>query len=154
MFKKIVDGLEAIRIEAALLVSAVRIASDRLRALGEGTADHERLSALEGRIEQLQGQIDAGIIKAEALKATARAAEDRARGHQKRGEAAYELAQSLEGERDPFEVAAERFSQENGVPQADGDGGEIEGVPPVSSSVGDRATDVQIARNAKHGVTA
>lgn len=147
MFLKIRRELHGIRTEIQHLTGAFLAASDALRDSQGSTVDQDRLAALEGRIEVVLGTVEAGLVKADALKATARAAEDRARGHLKRAEAYAELANGAEdGEgADPFEVAARAY--EGAVPQADGNSsGEVYAVP---GGVDSRRADLDAARSQK-----
>ncbi len=132
MFRRISRELALIRESIDGVAEGLRKASDALRAAPGTSADHERLSALEGRIEVVIGTVDAALIKSESLKATARSAEDRARGHLNRAEKTLELAKGIEGgeERDPFEEGAGSYRI---VPAGDDETGE--GVPPVPDGV-------------------
>jgi len=150
MFKKIVDQLHGIRLELDGLTKALRLASTELREVSESGADGERLSALEGRMEVVLGQVEAGLIKAASLKAAARAAEDRARGHQNRGDKAYGLAASLESgeEADPFEQAARAYADQ----VQSGDGGPGNGMSAVPEGMEGGGSGLDAARAAKRGV--
>jgi len=112
MFKQITRELRGIRDELRAVRESARIASEALQSPGvhEGVAD--QLNELTRRVETVSGEVAAGILRADAFKATALAAEDRARGHMKRGEKAYELAQSSESgeEEDPFAAAARAYA--------------------------------------------
>jgi len=147
MFRKITSELKGIRTELGVLGTGLRIIADAIQAGAEGTADHERLSALEGRIEAILGAVDAGIVKAEALKSTARAAEDRARGHAKRAEIFAELTGAPEGgeEEDPFEAAGEALEDlvASGNDEVD------EAVRPVSRGLGGRRARLREVRRRK-----
>lgn len=149
MFKKITHELNGIRLELTALGKAVRIAADSFRDVPASSADGERLSALEGRIETVLGQVDAGVIKAEALKATARAAEDRMRGHMKRAEGYAKLAESIEGgeEPDPFEAAIGAY--EGVVPE--GNEVAVDPLPAVQGTLADRRAGREMAKAMKRG---
>jgi len=67
MFKRITHSLEGIRSEVRALTSTLRSASEALRDIPSGSVDAERLSELEGRIEQVLGIVEAGIIKADVF---------------------------------------------------------------------------------------
>lgn len=88
------------------------VLAELLRESSESGGDPARLASLESRIEAVVGMVDAGLVKAESLKAAARAAEDRERGHMKRAEAALELAQRVEGgaEVDPFDEVGRAYA--------------------------------------------
>jgi len=132
------------------MIGSIREASEAFRETPGGGADTERLSALEGRMEVVLGMVEAGITKAEALKLTARAAEDRARGHLRRAENYAELVQSSEAgeEADPFESAARAFT--NDLPSGNDEG--IEGMPPMPHGVGEAGSDIARAKAAKRGI--
>jgi hypothetical protein len=87
------------------------------------------------------------VIKADALKATARAAEDRARGHMRRAEGYAKITESMEGSEDidPFEAAARAYSE-----LSDGDVSvDSNDVPPVSTYMEGRRQRRSVARAAK-----
>jgi len=149
MFKKIAGELHAIQMVLVGLGGAVRHLSDGLREGSEGSADPERLTALEGAIERLRGEMDATIIKAESIRGAARAAEDRGRGHMKRAEAALEAAESIEGgeDIDPFESAARAYAEQ----LSSGDDETNGGLPFVPQNVEDFAQGLAAVRAAKHG---
>jgi len=147
MFKRISRELSGIRYEIKTLVSTLRMAAEVLRDVTEGGVDPERLAKLEGRLEAVMGEVQAGVIKADALKATARAAEDRARGHMKRAEGYAKLVTDLEDdeETDPFEAAGRAF--EGVLPERDDEANG--GVPVLPNSVAHRRQGRELAKAAK-----
>jgi len=147
MFSRISNALATLSEDLRAVEKAIRTASDGLRDATLGGGDAERLASLEGAFEKLIGQVEAETIRAEAFKATARAAEDRARGHMKRGDKALELANSAEGgeEEDPFERAA-REQADNG---AEGNEATQPALLTVSQGLEDRRARRDLARSAK-----
>jgi len=150
MFKKIVFELRMIYGAIGLLGETVRVSSEALREGSAGGADPERLSALEGRMEVVLGQVEAGIVKADSLKSAARAAEDRTRGHMKRAEGYLELAKGIEGSEasDPFERAAEDWERE----LSEGNDAAQSALPPVPNGVEGRRESLARVRAFKRGV--
>jgi hypothetical protein len=148
MFRKITQELHGIRLMIADMVKAIRIISE---ASQEGPAYGdmpERLSTLEGRLAVALGDIDAGILKADSLKAAARASEERERGHMKRAEAAVELAKELEGgeETDPFEAAGRWYSEHG---PGNDEGSTANGVPSVPEGMEISRSGRDMAKAAK-----
>ena len=151
MFSKIARAIEETAHELRLLNDTLKTALEELQTLPPGSADLERLAALEGRIEAVFGIVEAGLIEMKARKAAAAASEARERGHLKRAEAALELAQELEGgeEGDSFEAAGRAYA---GVVSPGDDGAEPEqGVLPLPDGVEGRVSGLAAVRAAKHG---
>jgi len=149
MFKRIGDELDGIRHEMINLGKWLELLCKTLREVSEGSTEGERVSALEGAVEAIRGEVAGGLVKAEALKAAARAAEDRERTHMKRAEAALELAKGVEGgeDVDPFEAAARAYADV----VSEGDGEAVEPLSPVSHGVVSIDQSREIARAAKRG---
>jgi len=122
-------------------------AAEALRKSSEGTTDPERLAVLEGRIEAVDGRVEGGLIEMGALKAAARAAEDRGRHHLKRAEKTLALATELEGseEVDSFEAAGRAY----GLQPPPGDDAEVDEVPPLPSRVANHVGGRETAKAAK-----
>jgi len=149
MFKKITRELHGLRMEAHAVGASLAAIRDALQALDRGEGEAQRLSELEGQLAAFQGQIDAGITRADALKGTALAAEDRARSHAKRAEAALELAQSVEGgeDEDSFEAVGRAYA--GVVPDGNGAVSPDEAVPSLPNSMAERRASRASARASK-----
>jgi len=147
MFRKITYELTGIKSRLETICSHLRKLTEAIEKAGAGTADSERLSSLEGRMEAVLGQVEAGILKVTTLKGTALAAEDRARGHLKRAENALELARGIEGseEIDSFEAAGRAYQAVAGV----GDDEADSGVPALYESLENGSPGVERAKAAK-----
>ena len=147
MFKKITGELRGIRDELSAVGESFRIASEALQSPGVHEGVTAQLGELTRRVETVAGEVAAGILRAEAFKATALAAEDRARGHMKRGERAYELAQSVEGgeEEDPFEAAARAYADLGGA----GNGVDQPGLPALPYPMAGPSEGREAAKAAK-----
>ena len=130
MFSNITDSIDGVREDLRDIASCVRDLTEALQALSGTHTGSEKIVELEGRIEQILGQVDAGITRAEALKGAARASEERERGHMKRAEAALELARGNDdGEKtDSFEEAVRAYHD---VVEGDAGSGESNGVSTV-----------------------
>jgi len=151
MFRKVTHELSEIRHAVLLLEQAVRIASERLHDGPLGTDMADRIASLEGAIEAVAGVVDAGLTQMEAKGAAAKAAEERARGHMKRGARALEAAKSLEDgeEPDPFEERAREYGKLYSGNADDSEVGEVSGVHP---SVEAGLSGLDAVRAAKRGV--
>jgi len=155
MFRKIVRELVGLREGLDAVSEGVRRLSDAHGMPGGAGVDADRLAALEGRMEVVLGAVEAGITKAEALKSTALAAEDRARGKMKRAEVLLETQQQLElargdpegEEEDSFEAIGRSFAEISAG--GNGEALEGEGVPPVSSGVESPPAGLEAIRAAK-----
>lgn len=147
MFKKIRDELAALNVTALRLHQVIRTLSERPHDGEAIAALGTRVAELEGAIEAVAGRAEAGLVEMGAIKAASAAHEQRARGHLKRGEAAYELARGIEGgeEVDSFEAVGRAF--ERGV--YDRDDAEEPGVSALPSGVENSSTDREIAKSAK-----
>jgi len=147
MFKKIVTALEDIRKVLFAIGEELEGLSKTLRGISEGSTEGERVTALEGAVESLNGRVEAGIVQQEALKAAARAAEDRGRGHLQRAEKALELAKTLDGgeDLDPFEAAGREYQRQLS-PGDEDEGGDVQAVQNGVVGSGGRAS---VARAAK-----
>ncbi len=147
MFGKIIRSLDGIRLELDAVKKAIRLASEREREQLPYGDMPDRLSSLEGRLEMVLGQVEAGLVKAGSLKAAARAAEERAKGKLKRAEEYAETTARMEGgpDTDPFEQAGRQFQHE----LAAGNDAALEGVPPVSNGVEGRRAGLSDIRTAK-----
>lgn len=149
MFSKIRLELKGIKSEIRALASTLRITTDALQLLDRGGVDSERLTSLEGRIEVILGEVAAGVIKSDALKHTALAAEDRARGHMKRAQGYAKLVEELEGgeEIDSFEAIGGAYAAV--VPSGNDDQGEEGELSPMSTILDSRRAGREIAKAAK-----
>ena len=147
MFRKIVNELAKISGRLEAMEQAVRDASETPRDTAATDAVAERVSRLEGALQAVRGEVEAGVIRADALKATARAAEDRARGHMKRAEGYARITEDMESREpdDPFEAAARAYSElaQGDVPPDAND------LSPVSSYMEGRRQRRSVARSAK-----
>ncbi len=112
-----------------------------------GSKDAQRITELEGRIEGILGVVEAGIIKMDASKAAAMAAEQRARGTLARAEKLAETLDSDPGgeEEDSFLKAARAYADV--VPPGDDETGN--GMPPLPDGVESRRAGLQAVRGAK-----
>jgi len=151
MFKKIVAQLAGIRNELTVLCKGVGLLVDAAEKGSEGSTDTERVSALEGAIEALRGEMAANTIYADSKLAAARAAEDRERHQAKRAEKYAELVAESEGGEDEDSFEALGRAYQGFLPTGDDAGSE--GLPPVSNGVADRRQGLAMARAAKRGVT-
>lgn len=147
MFRKVTDSINGLRLELAAIHKALSFASDALKVGGLTPEEASRLSALEGRLEAIMGQVDAGITREEALKGAARASEERARGHMKRAERLAESAKPPEGSEDEDSfVTAGRAYQDL---LAEGNGEDDEVLPTMSRGLGGRRARLSRVRAKK-----
>jgi len=147
MFRKIVGAIGGIRDELVRIEKILRINAEAAQTdIGYG-ALAERVASLEGDLERVLGQVEAGLTRAEALKATARAAEDRARGHLKRAEKFAEIDAGGEAgeDQDPFAPGAAELGPE--LHAGNDMGGE--GVSPVPHGMEGRRSALQAIRQIK-----
>lgn len=149
MFGKINRALGAIRDELEALSEAITVASERPHEPPPYGDMPERLSSLEGRLAIALGEIDAGLLKAESIKSAARSAEERARTHMKRGEAALEAVRSLEDgeEEGSFESTARAY--QNVIDSGNGGLGGAQEVQPMPQGLEISRQGVSFARAAK-----
>jgi len=149
MFKKIVHQLEGLRVAISGVGSAVRAASEVPQDSTALDAVLARVASLEGAVQELRGEVSAGVIKAEALKGVARAAEDRARGHMKRAEGYAKLVESIEDSEDldPFEEAAREYE----AVLSPGDDEPSNPLPSLSNGLEGRRQSLTLARSLKRG---
>jgi hypothetical protein len=144
--------------KSGAVVSADREIAIAITGLTEALQAHpsepigtDRLSALEGQLAAMQGIMDSTLIKAESLKAAARASEERERGHMTRAEKALELARGSQtgAEEDPFEVAGREYAalEDEQFPIGNAERGE--GLPAVPAGMGSGLTHREIAKAAK-----
>jgi hypothetical protein len=149
MFSKFTAALDGIGSKLEGITQALTVLSERPHDPPPYGDLPDRLSSLEGRLAGAIGEIDAGILKAESIKSAARSAEERARGHMKRGEAALEAIRSVEDgeETDPFEAAARAYADvgipRNGETQQEGE------LPAVHRSLESRRESRALARSHK-----
>jgi len=150
MFGKIIDSLDGVRDHLGRIDKSLRMLADRPHDPSTTEGMGERLSSLEGRIEGVLGVVEAGIVKMDATKAAAMAADQRARGTLKRAqEYAQLVSSSEEGEGpDPFESYARAITEH--VPAGDDEG--VQGLPPMSNDVGQAGSDIARAKAAKRGI--
>ena len=146
MFRKICGQLGAIRIALEQITEGLRAVSEAQHDAPMSEITSDRLSTLEGGLERVIGQIDAGILKAESLKSAARASEERAKGTLKRAEQYAEIVASGESS-DPFEQAAREQAHE--LPEGNDVAGE--GVFPLPHGVESRRESLSAIRSAKRG---
>jgi len=149
MFRKINHTLNGIRVELIGIGNTLRHLPDALQDMDRGGADPDRVSALEGRMESILGIVEAGITKGEALKATALAAEDRARHQAKRAEKYATLISEHENgdEADSFAEIGKAF--QGVVPDGDDEAEPAVGVQVLPHSVADRRAGREAAKAAK-----
>ena len=147
MFKRISRSIDGLRLEMNAMTKAVRLASERFQESGGTEALSERVSALEGRIQSILGEVDGALTRAQSLKSAARASEERERNHAKRAEGFLEAARAADGssETDPFEQAGRAWQDQ----LAEGNDGEDGGLSPVPSSVEGRRDGRELAKAAK-----
>jgi len=147
MFKTIRLEMRGIRGALEGIRGTLKLASDSRQEPTGYDGVLERVASLEGTVESLRGEIAGSIIQAEALKATARAAEDRARGHMKRAEKYEQAVAELEGgeDEDPFETIGRAY--QDLLPTGDDEGEQA--LPAVSNGVAERRQSLTMARQAK-----
>jgi len=134
MFKKKEQALALIAAKMDTLADGLTLVVEALQASVGEPSEPERIAELEARLGSVLGEVEGVLIKADALKAAARASEAREMGHRKRAEAALELAQSIEGgeEEDSFATIGRAYA---GVVPEDHEA-TSEGLPPMRNSVG------------------
>jgi len=149
MFSKIRAQLNGIQLELHAIGASLRRAVDVLQESPGPGADADRLNEIERRLEVIMGEVDAGLIRGEALKQTALAAEDRARNHSKRAEVHAKLVEELEGgeDEDSFETVGRAYAKL--LPSGNDAGGED--VPPVPAGLDARREGLAMVRAAKRG---
>jgi len=123
MFSKIIRELHGIRMELKAIEGHYAGLPDAIQNMPARGADADRLEELERRFETLLGEVDAGLIRGQALKQTALAAEDRARNHAKRAEVHAKIVEELEGgeDEDSFDAVGRAYAAT--VPTGNDDGG-------------------------------
>jgi len=150
MFKKIIAELNGIRLECNALTKSVRMASEAFQDQPRYDDEGAAMADLQRQISALAGTLDATLVKADAVRAAARASEERSRGHMKRAEASEAFVRSRdEGEEtDPFESYGRAFS--GGFSTGDGPGSET--LPPMPGGVAPNGEVAPDARSIKRGL--
>jgi len=147
MFKRKQFDVERLNETLSAMADALGGILETFQAYDGGATDVQRVNALEGAVEALRGEIAASLIKADALKATALAAEDRARGHMKRGNAAYELAKDIETSEDVDSFEAIGRAYQGVLPE--GNDETLEDVSTLSNGLVAGRSGGSLARSAK-----
>jgi len=147
MFSKTKGLLNGIQLELHAIGASLRRAVDVLQDSPGPGADADRLNEIERRLEVIMGEVEAGVIRAEAHRQTALAAEDRARNHSKRAEVHAKLVSELEGgeDEDSFETVGRAYA--GLLPPRNDEGSE--GVSPVSNGLETRQQSLAMVRAAK-----
>lgn len=145
MFKGIRNSLWTLSEALKDAAAALRLISERVGAVEEGSGLGERVSALEAALERELAKSEALLTRAEAVLEGARAERQIARNAENRALAAEQRAQDL------LTGGAEEGEEEEQIDWYDdrpGDarGGEEAGVPPVRGGVDDVPSGKERAR--------
>lgn len=147
MFKQFRSELRGLTVALGRMAVSLRAHSEQPQGPAMDSDLYDRVSALEGRIESVLGIVEAGIIKVEAIKSTALAADERARGKLKR---AKEYG-SREGDPDSADEILEAYKALGINPNGNAEAGEAEEVYPVHPRL-EASTPRALAVRAKFGV--